>query len=337
MQERIAVFQENIRRAPTSQQPTQSTGEVMATVATCTPENKLRLLLLEEKGAGQDPVVWEMDYDGKALPGDPRHCPEKLHEWLTARKIGPSDSAPYLEAQMARKLEELARSNRELEQFAHIASHDLREPLRMVATYTQLLAERYRGKLDKNADQYIDYAADGALRMQALIQDLLALARVNAQNIPNQTVDGNLVMAEVLRDLQPAIRESNAVVQCGKLPVIRASRANVWQVFQNLVSNAIKFRGKPAPEVSIKAVPAGALWQFSVLDNGIGIARESHETIFGVFQRLHTRVEFPGNGVGLAICRKVVETYGGKIWVDSQPGSGSTFNFTLPAQEAQES
>jgi light-regulated signal transduction histidine kinase (bacteriophytochrome) len=337
MQERVTVFQENLRHAPTFQQRTKNTGEVMATVAASKPENKLRLLLLEEKGAGQDPMVWEMDYDGQTLPGDPRHSPEKLHEWLAAKKIGPAESHPHAEAQMARQLEELARSNRELEQFASIASHDLREPLRMVATYTQLLAERYRGKLDKSADQYIDYAADGALRMQALVQDLLALSRVNSGNQPNQAVDGNVVMAEVLRDLEPAIRESNAVVQCAKLPVIRTNRANLWQLFQNLVSNAIKFHGQEAPNVSIKGVPAGPLWQFSIIDNGIGIARESHETIFGVFQRLHTRAEYPGNGVGLAICRKVVETYGGTIWVDSQLGSGSTFNFTLPAQEAQES
>jgi light-regulated signal transduction histidine kinase (bacteriophytochrome) len=337
MQGRIAVFQESFRRAPTSPQRTQSTGETMATVATAKPENKLRLLLLEEKGAGQDPTVWEMEYDGQTLPGDPRHSPEKLHEWLAAKKIGPAELHPRARAEMARKLEELARSNHDLEQFAYIASHDLREPLRMVATYTQLLAERYRGKLDKNADQYIHYASDGALRMQALIQDLLAMSRVNSENVPDQSVDGNGVMAEVLRDLETAIRESNAVVQCGKLPVIRANRANLLQLFQNLISNAIKFRGKEAPKVSITAVPAGPLWQFSVSDDGIGIAPESHEAIFAIFQRLHTRTEYPGNGLGLAICRKVVESYGGKIWVESRPGSGSTFNFTLPAQEAQAS
>jgi len=250
------------------------------------------------------------------------------HPQIEARKI---------EARMAREIEELTRSNLALEEFAHIASHDLREPLRMVANYTQLLAERYRGKLDANADQYIDYASDGAQRMQALIQDLLALSQVHSENVPNQIVDGNVVMAEVLRDLEPAIRESKAVLQGGKLPVIRASRANVWQLFLNLVSNAIKFHGKEPPIVSVEAVPAGALWRFSVMDNGIGIAREAHESIFGVFQRLNTRAEYPGNGVGLAICRKVVESYGGKIWVDSQPGSGSTFNFTLPVQEAQPS
>jgi light-regulated signal transduction histidine kinase (bacteriophytochrome) len=308
----------------------------MATVATCKPENKLRLLLLEEKGVGLDPMVWEMDYDGQTLPGDPRHSPEKLHEWLAAKKIGPCEPQHHAEAELARRLEELARSNRELEQFAYVASHDLREPLRMVATYTQLLAERYRGKLDKHADLYITYATDGALRMQALIQDLLALSRVHAESIPNQSVDGNVVMAEVLRDLEPAIRESNAVVQCGKLPVIRINRSHALQLFLNLTENAIKFHGAGPPVVSVTAVRSGHLWQFSVADNGIGIAPESQENIFAVFHRLHTRTEYPGNGVGLAICRRVVENYGGKIWVESQPGSGSRFNFTLPAKEVQE-
>jgi light-regulated signal transduction histidine kinase (bacteriophytochrome) len=309
----------------------------MATVATLKPESKLRLLLLEEKGASEDPMVWEMEYDGQTLPGDPRHSPEKLHEWLAAKKMCTCDARRHAEAELAHKLEELARSNRELEEFAYVASHDLREPLRMVATYTQLLAERYRGKLDKNADLYIEYASDGALRMQALIQDLLTLARVNAEALPNQTVDGNVVMAEVLRDLDPAIRESNAVVQCGELPIIRANRSQALQLFLNLIENALKFRGHEPPVVSVNAVPAGPFWQFTVSDKGIGIAPESVEGIFGVFQRLHTRTEYPGNGVGLAICKRIVESYGGKIWVESRLGSGSGFHFTLPAREAQPS
>jgi light-regulated signal transduction histidine kinase (bacteriophytochrome) len=309
----------------------------MATVATLKPENKLRLLLLEEKGAGEDPMVWEMEYDGQTLPGDPRHSPEKLHEWLAAKKICTCEARRHAEADLARQLEELSRSNGELEQFAYIASHDMREPLRMVATYTQLLAERYRGKLDKSADQYIDYASDGALRMQALIQDLLALARVNAESLPNQSVDGNVVMAEVLRDLEPAIKECNAAVQCGKLPVLRVTHSHALQVLLNLTENAIKFRGNEAPLISVNAKPAGPLWQFSVSDNGIGIAPESQESVFAVFQRLHTRAEYPGNGVGLAICRKVVESYGGKIWIEPRTGAGASFHFTLPAQGAQES
>jgi light-regulated signal transduction histidine kinase (bacteriophytochrome) len=310
----------------------------MATVAAGKPENKLRLLLLEEKGAGQDPLVWEMEYDGQTLPGDPRHSPEKLHEWLAAKKICNCESLRQAEADLTRRLEEFARSNRELEQLAHVASHDMREPLRMVSTYTQLLAERYRGKLDKSADQYIDYATDGALRMQTLIQDLLSLARVNAESNRNQTVDGNVVLAEVLRDMEAAIRDSNAVVQCGQLPVIKISHAHALQLFLNLIGNAIKFRTKEAaPNVSVRAFSAGPLWQFSVSDNGIGIARESQETVFAVFRRLHTRTEYPGSGIGLAICKKIVETYGGRIWIESEPGAGSTLHFTLPAQGALQS
>jgi light-regulated signal transduction histidine kinase (bacteriophytochrome) len=312
----------------------------MATAANRKPENKLRLLLLEEKGTGQDPMVWEMEYNGQTLPGDPKPTPAKLHEWLAAKKICTCEAHRQAEADLSRKLEEFARSNSELEQLAHVASHDMREPLRMVSTYTQLLAERYRGKLDKNAEQYIDYATDGALRMQAMVQSLLALAQVNVEAKKNQTVDGNVVMAEVLRDLEPAIRESNAVVQCSQLPVLRINHTHALQLFLNLIGNAIKFRSQSAdapPNVGIRAMPAGPLWQFSVSDNGIGVARESQEMIFAVFQRLHTRTEYPGSGIGLAICRKIVENYGGKIWVESQPGAGSTFHLTLPAQEALQS
>jgi chemotaxis family two-component system sensor kinase Cph1 len=307
----------------------------MATVATCKPEKKLRVLLLEEMGAGQDPNVWEMDYDANTLRRDPDRHPEKLHRWLAAKKVCPCEPQPNGHAELIHQIEALARSNRELEQFAYIASHDLREPLRMIATYTQLLAERYRNKLDKSADQYIAYATDGALRMQALIEDLMALARVSADAVPNQSVDGGLVIEQVLRDLDPAIRQANAVVHCGKLPVIRAHRSSIFQLFLNLISNAVKFRNQESPVVSVNAVPSGALWKFSVTDNGIGIAPDSQENVFAAFQRLHTRAEYPGNGVGLAICKKVVETYGGKIWIESQLGSGSTFHFTLPAQEAQ--
>jgi light-regulated signal transduction histidine kinase (bacteriophytochrome) len=207
----------------------------------------------------------------------------------------------------------------------------------MISTYTQLLSERYRGKLDKSADQYIDYASDGALRMQAMIQDLLALSRVNSETIPNQTIDGNVVMQQVLRDLEPAIRESNGVVQCDPLPVLRANRSHALQLFLNLIGNALKFHGKDAPIVSVKTAPAGPLCRFSISDNGIGIAPESQEKIFAAFQRLHTRAEYPGSGIGLAICKKIVENYGGTIGVDSQPGTGSTFHFTLPTQEAQPS
>ncbi|PYX49362.1 MAG: hypothetical protein DMG79_08955 [Acidobacteria bacterium] len=303
----------------------------MATVGISNPKSRLRLLLLEEHGIGEDPTVWEMDYDGGALPGDPRHTPEKLHKWLTSKKICPCEPRKMAETDLARKMEELSRSNRELEQFAYVASHDLREPLRMVATYTQLLAERYRGKLDRNADQYMEYATDGALRMQALIQDLLELSRVGREGGKKQSIDCDAVLEEVLRDMSSSIRDSGAIIQHEKLPAVTADRCYLLQLFQNLIGNAIKFRAKAPLEISVAAEAEGKYWRFTISDNGIGIAPDCQENIFTVFQRLHARTEYPGNGIGLAICKKIVEQYGGKIWVDSKPGTGSQFKFTLPA------
>ncbi len=232
------------------------------------------------------------------------------------------------EEDLARKVEELARSNADLEQFAYVASHDLQEPLRMVAAYTQLLAERYRGKLDENADKFIGYASEGALRMQSLIQDLLAFSRVGRNG--SGRVDCNAVMGEVLVSLGSAIQESGAVVTHEKLPEVWANRTQMAQVFQNLIGNAIKFRGNEPPAISVEAEKAGQQWLFSVSDNGIGIAPEYAENIFVVFQRLHARTEYPGNGIGLAICKKIVERNGGKIWVEARAGHGSVFKFTMP-------
>jgi signal transduction histidine kinase len=231
---------------------------------------------------------------------------------------------------LARKVEELARSNADLEQFAYVASHDLQEPLRMVAAYTQLLAERYRGKLDENADKFIGYASEGALRMQTLIQDLLAFSRVGRSGIVYGSVDCDAAMEEVLRSLGPAIQESGAVVSHGALPPVWADSSQMAQVFQNLIGNAIKFRGKEPPVISVQVEKVGQQWLFSVSDNGIGIAPEYVENIFVVFQRLHARTEYPGNGIGLAICKKIVERNGGKIWVEAQTGYGSIFKFTMP-------
>lgn len=234
-----------------------------------------------------------------------------------------------VEENLARKVDELARSNADLEQFAYVASHDLQEPLRMVAAYTQLLAERYRGKLDENADKFIGYASEGAVRMQVLIQDLLAFSRVGRKEA-RESVDCNDVIKEVLQTLSSAMQESGAVVTHGELPEVWADRTQMAQVFQNLIGNAIKFHGKEPPAVSVKAEKQEQQWLFTVSDNGIGIAPEYAENIFVVFQRLHARTEYPGNGIGLAICKKIVERYGGRIWVDSQAGSGSTFKFTMP-------
>jgi signal transduction histidine kinase len=235
------------------------------------------------------------------------------------------------EEDLARKNEELARSNADLEQFAYVASHDLQEPLRMVAAYTQLLAERYQGRLDEDADKFIGYAREGALRMQALVLDLLAFSRVGRCGATCGRVDCNAAVEEVLLSLGPAMQASGAVVTHAALPVVWADRSQMTQVFQNLIGNAIKFHGKEPPAISVQAEKAGEQWMFSVSDNGIGIAPEYAENIFVVFQRLHTRTEYPGNGIGLAVCKKIIEHCGGKIWVDAQAGHGSIFKFTLPA------
>jgi signal transduction histidine kinase len=236
------------------------------------------------------------------------------------------------EESLARKAVELERSNADLEQFAYVASHDLQEPLRMVAAYTQLLAERYQGKLDADADKFIGYAREGAVRMQVLIQDLLAFSRVGRKEKPFTSVDCNAVMRDVLVVLAQTITESGATVTFSSLPEVWADNTQMVQVFQNLIGNAIKFRGKEPSVVSVQAERRNQEWLFSVADNGIGIAPENAEQIFAVFQRLHSRSEYPGNGIGLAICKKIVERYGGKIWVESQSGCGSTFKFTMPVQ-----
>ena len=239
------------------------------------------------------------------------------------------------EEDLARKIDELARSNADLEQFAYVASHDLQEPLRMVTAYTQLLSERYHGQLDESAAKFLGYASEGAQRMQVLIQDLLAFSRVGRNSAACGSVDCNAVMADVLLTLASAILESGAVVTHAGLPAVWGVRTQMAQVFQNLIGNAIKFRGKEPPVVSVRAEKQGQSWLFTVSDNGIGIAPEHVESIFVVFQRLHARTEYPGNGIGLAICKKIIERYGGKIWVESQPGQGSAFKFTLPGHEPE--
>jgi len=240
------------------------------------------------------------------------------------------------EQRLADKVEELARSNRDLEQFAYAASHDLQEPLRMVASYTQLLAERYGGKLDENADKFLGYAREGALRMQVLIRDLLTFSRVVQAGVPRKNVDCDVALEEALQSLTAAIEESGAVVTHTALPNVWADQTQIAQVFQNLIGNAIKFHNGAPPQCAVSAEKSGCNWLFSVSDNGIGIAPEYAENIFVVFQRLHARTEYPGNGIGLAICKKIIEHYGGTIWVESKVGEGSTFKFTLPAAAPEE-
>lgn len=201
----------------------------------------------------------------------------------------------------------------------------------MVAAYTQLLAERYRGKLDTTADRYIGYAVEGATRMQALLEDLLAFSRIGRNGVTPSPIDTNTAVEEVVRNLAFTLKEHNVTITCNPLPTILADHFQVVQLFQNLIGNAIKFRGKQALNVTISAEKQGEEWLFSIFDNGIGMAPEHKEFIFKIFQRLHTRAEYPGNGVGLAICKKIVEHNGGRIWVDSELGHGSNFRFTFPA------
>lgn len=227
-------------------------------------------------------------------------------------------------------VKELARSNAELQQFAYVASHDLQEPLRMVSSYTQLLAKRYRGRLDADADDFIGFAVDGAARMQKLIQDLLAYSRVGTRNLERQAVSMDSVLEYATDMLQLVIKGTDAAVTHESLPSIKVDERQMTQLFQNLISNAIKFRGQEPPRIHVSATRLDGEWLFSVHDNGIGIEPQYADRIFVIFQRLHNRDDYPGTGIGLAICKKIVERHGGRIWMESEPGKGSTFFFTVP-------
>ena len=232
---------------------------------------------------------------------------------------------------LEQKAQDLARSNADLEQFAYVASHDLQEPLRMVANFTQLLADRYRDRLGQEGAEFITYAVDGATRMQRLIQDLLTYSRVGTRGKSFEPTDCNEVLGLAVANLQLAIQEAHAVVTHDELPPVLADASQLAQLFQNLVGNAVKFRGPEAPRVHVSAARQGTDWVFSVRDNGIGIDAAFAERIFIIFQRLHARGEYPGTGIGLSLCKKIVERHGGKIWVESESGKGATFLFTIPA------
>ncbi|HEV2681336.1 MAG TPA: ATP-binding protein, partial [Rhodanobacter sp.] len=237
---------------------------------------------------------------------------------------------------LVRKIEELKRSNDELGQFAYLASHDLQEPLRMVASYTQLLSQRYKGKLDADADDFIAFAVDGANRMQRLIQDLLIYSRVGTNTSDLLEISSTSALLVSLQNLRGAIEESDASVTYDELPTVLADETKLVQLFQNLVGNAIKYHRDESPRVHIRARRTDAgRWAFSVEDNGLGISSQYFERIFGMFQRLHKREEFDGTGIGLAICKKIVEQHGGAISVESTVGEGSRFHFDLAASRPQ--
>ena len=261
---------------------------------------------------------------------------------VTARK--------QAEIALAQANTDLARSNKELEQFAYVASHDLQEPLRMITSYTQLIAKRYNEKLDQNAREFMDFAVAGALRMQRLIHDLLAYSRVGTRGKPPELTDSGDALAAALDNLKLAIEENGAEITYDSMPAVIVDPTQLTQLFQNLLGNAIKFRGKARPRIHVGAVrepapyckipSAGSTgpasrqqpeeWHFSVRDNGIGIDPQYFDKIFIIFQRLHTLDQYPGTGIGLAICKKIIERHGGRIWVESQAGEGATFHFTLP-------
>jgi PAS domain S-box-containing protein len=248
-------------------------------------------------------------------------------EDISARKR----AEDHLRAIMA----DLERSNKELEQFAYVASHDLQEPLRMVSSYTQLLARRYQDQLDQDAHEFISYAVNGAERMQRLIEDLLAYSRVGTRGKAFETTDSQRALDQALANLQTAIEDTGAVVTHDHLPTVIADESQLTQVFQNLVSNALKFHSQAPPRVHVAAAAGDDECVFSISDNGIGIDPEYHERIFVIFQRLNAGDEYPGTGIGLALCKHIVERHGGRIWVESQAGQGSTFYFTIPARKVE--
>ena len=256
------------------------------------------------------------------------------------------DKTPYLigagidiaerkqaEEALKHRTEELARSNAELEQFAYIASHDLQEPLRMISSYVQLLGKRYKGKLDQDADDFITYASDGALRMQRMINDLLAYSRVGTRGKSFEEISMEDVLEQALDNLHMVIQEKKAQITHDPLPKAYGDSGQLTQVFQNLIDNAIKFCREKRPEVHISARLEKDACICMVKDNGIGIAPEFQNRLFLLFQRLHTRQEYPGTGIGLAICKRILERHGGRIWVESRPGEGSTFYFQIPVSQ----
>ena len=250
------------------------------------------------------------------------------------KEIAYSTELERANKEIERTVEELRRSNEELKQFAYIASHDLQEPLRMIASYLQLIERRYKGKLDKDADEFIAFAVEGASRLQNMIIGLLAYSRIETKGKPLEEVNSAEVLGNAVSNLKIAIEESGTLITADRLPVVEADAVQLVQVFQNLMANAIKFRREISTRIHVSAVREGTEWVFSVRDNGIGIAQEYRDRIFNIFQRLHGK-EYPGVGIGLSLCRRIVERHGGRIWFNSEAGKGTTFCFTIPIKEGK--
>ncbi|HXW29339.1 MAG TPA: PAS domain S-box protein [Xanthobacteraceae bacterium] len=258
------------------------------------------------------------------------HPIETCDGWAVLGVIVDVSERKHAELLAASQRQDLERSNAELEEFAYVAAHELLEPLRTIAGYADLLAERYQGKLDEKADKYIQFAVGGAKGMQSLIIDLLASSRLGRRARPLQPTDSAAVVRQVIERLRPRIEETKADIAFGPLPVVNADETQLAQVLQNLIGNALKFRSTRPPRIRLSASPRNGEWLFSVEDNGIGIDQQFADRIFQMFQRLHERGKYEGSGIGLAIAKKIVERHGGKIWFESQLGTGTTFYFTLP-------
>jgi PAS domain S-box-containing protein len=287
-----------------------------------------------------DKVLGAIEFFGR----EPRH-PDKWLLQITVsigNLIGQLMARRQAEAAMREayqelehKTKELTRSNEELQQFAYVASHDLQEPLRMISSYTQLLERRYVDKLDGDAKDFMAYIVDGAARMKQLIEDLLAYSRVGTRGKEFQTVDSGAPLDRALANLRASIESSGAQVTRDRMPEVIADGAQLSQVFQNLIGNAIKFRGAEAPKIHVGAEARDTVWVFTVKDNGIGLDTQYADRIFMMFQRLHNKADYPGTGIGLAIVKKIVERHGGRIWVESEPGKGATFGFTIAREHNQ--
>ena len=276
-----------------------------------------------EVGDGDE--LGELARNMEKMAGDIAHSREHLEVRVRERTVALEETGRRLES-----------SNRELQQFAYVVSHDLQEPLRMVSSYLELLERRYQGRFDEDADEFIAFAVDGAERMAAMIDGLLEYSRVDTQGAPFEPLSLETAMAEALANLRLAVEESEAEVACGPLPTLNADPGQMTRLFQNLIANALKFHGEASPRVSVEARREGEMWRFTVSDNGIGIDPKYAERIFTVFQRLHTREEYAGMGIGLAVCKRIVERHGGVIGVESAGGGeGASFFFTLPALEGE--